>query len=84
MRYGDHNASLTSWPRAFKHLLDSSSQADKVQFIQHIKEIPSKEARNAEMALFCGQSQDAEGILLQASLIFRAIMLNVELYNWDR
>ncbi|ELT91803.1 hypothetical protein CAPTEDRAFT_169559 [Capitella teleta] len=59
-------------------------EADKVQFIQSIKEIPSKEARNAEMALFCGQSSDAEGILLQASLIFRAIMLNIELCNWDR
>jgi intraflagellar transport protein 80 len=55
-----------------------------VQFIQNIKDIPNKEARKAEMALFCGQHKDAEGILLQASLIFRAIMLNVGLYNWDR
>ena len=62
----------------------TNGQADKVQFIQHIKDIPSKEARNAEMALFCGQNQDAEGILLQASLTFRAIMLNIQLYNWDR
>ncbi|XP_070538600.1 intraflagellar transport protein 80 homolog [Ptychodera flava] len=59
-------------------------EADKVEFIMHIKEIPSKEARKAEMALFCGNSQDAEGILLQAGLTFRAIMMNVELYNWDR
>lgn len=59
-------------------------EADKVQFIQHIRELPSKEARAAEMALFCGQSSDAEGILLQANLIFRAIMLNIQLYNWDR
>ena len=59
-------------------------QADKVQFIQHIKDIPAKDARNAEMALFCGQPQDAEGLLLQGGLIFRAIMLNISLYNWDR
>ncbi|XP_002738919.2 intraflagellar transport protein 80 homolog [Saccoglossus kowalevskii] len=59
-------------------------EADKVEFIIHIKEIPSKEARSAEMALFCGNSQDAEGILLQGGLIFRAIMMNIELYNWDR
>lgn len=59
-------------------------EADKVEFIIHIKEIPSKEARNAEMALFCGNPQDAEGILLQGGLIFRAIMMNIELYNWDR
>ena len=43
-----------------------------------------KDARNAEMALLCGSPQDAEAILLQAGLTFRAIMLNVQLYNWDR
>ncbi|XP_019645032.1 PREDICTED: intraflagellar transport protein 80 homolog [Branchiostoma belcheri] len=59
-------------------------EVDKVQYILHIKEIPSKEARNAEMALFCGSPQDAEGILLQSGLIFRAIQMNINLYNWDR
>ncbi|WAR28818.1 IFT80-like protein [Mya arenaria] len=43
-----------------------------------------EDARNAEMALLCGNPQDAEAILLQAGLIFRAIMLNIQLYNWDR
>jgi hypothetical protein len=47
----------------------------------NIKEIPVKEARNAEMALLCGSPQDAEAILLTAGLIFRAIMLNIQLYN---
>ncbi|XP_078612464.1 intraflagellar transport protein 80 homolog isoform X2 [Branchiostoma floridae x Branchiostoma japonicum] len=59
-------------------------EVDKVQYILHIKEIPSKEARNAEMALFCGSPQDAEGILLQSGLVFRAIQMNINLYNWDR
>jgi len=59
-------------------------ETDKVQFIINIKDIPVKEARNAEMALLCGNHQDAEAILLQAALTFRAIMLNVQLYNWDR
>ena len=40
--------------------------------------------RLTEMAVFCGQSQQAEGILLQAGLVFRALMLNIQLYNWDR
>jgi hypothetical protein len=31
-----------------------------------------------------GSPQDAEAILLTAGLIFRAIMLNIQLYNWDR
>ena len=59
-------------------------QTDKIQYIMHIKNIPVKEARNAEMALFCGNNQDAEAILLQAGLIFRAILLNIKIYNWNR
>lgn len=59
-------------------------EVEKVQFISNIKDIPVKEARNAEMALLCGHYVDAEAILLQAGLIFRAIMLNIQLYNWDR
>ena len=61
-----------------------SLQVEKVQFISNIKDIPVKEARNAEMALLCGNYTDAEAILLQAGLIFRAILLNIQLYNWDR
>lgn len=59
-------------------------QAEKVHFIANIKDIPVKSARNAEMALLCGNPSDAESILLQAGLIFRAVMLNMQLYNWDR
>lgn len=55
-----------------------------MDYINTIKELPSKEACNAAMALFCGNSQDAEGILLAAGLTFRAIMMNIELFNWDR
>jgi len=55
-----------------------------VQFLQHIKDLPSKEVRTAEMILFSGQQLDAEALLLQAGLIFRAIMLNLQLFNWDR
>ena len=59
-------------------------QSDKVQFLRHIKQLPSKEVRTAEMILFSGQQLDAEGLLVQAGLIFRAIMLNLDLFNWDR
>ncbi|XP_046852298.1 intraflagellar transport protein 80 homolog [Xenia sp. Carnegie-2017] len=59
-------------------------EADKVQYINHVKEIPSKEGRNAAMALFCGQIQEAELILLQAGLIFRSIKMHIDLFNWDR
>ena len=33
---------------------------------------------------FFGKLQDAEGILLQGGLTYRAILLNVQLFNWDR
>lgn len=46
-------------------------EADKVHYIQYIKELPSKEARNAEMSVLTGNYQDAENILLQANLHFR-------------
>lgn len=59
-------------------------QAEKVQYINYIKEIPSPEGRNAAMALFCGQTQDAESILLQSGLIYRAIQMHIDQFNWDR
>lgn len=59
-------------------------EVEKVQFINVIKEIPSQEGRNAGMALFCGQVKDAENILLQSGLIYRAIQMNIDQFNWDR
>lgn len=59
-------------------------QVDKVQFVSHIKQLASPERRNAELALFCHQPQQAEAIYLQAGLAFRAIELNMNLFNWER
>lgn len=59
-------------------------EADKVQYINYIKEIPTKEGRNAAMALFCHQVNEAEIMLIQAGLIFRAIQMHIDLFNWDR
>ena len=59
-------------------------QAEKVQFINYIKDIPSKEGRNAAMAQFCGQPLDAEAILLQSGLTYRAIQMHIDTFNWDR
>ena len=60
------------------------NEVDKVEYIEYIKQSPSKDIRNAETALLCGNIQDAESILLQSNLVFRAIMLNLYQYNWDR
>ncbi|XP_038273151.1 intraflagellar transport protein 80 homolog isoform X1 [Dermochelys coriacea] len=62
----------------------SIGDIDKVQYINSIKELPSKESRMAHILLFSGNIQDAEMLLLQAGLIYQAIQVNINLYNWDR
>ncbi|XP_007886712.1 intraflagellar transport protein 80 homolog [Callorhinchus milii] len=59
-------------------------EIDKVQYINCIKDLPSKESRMAHLLLFTGNVQDAEGILIQAGLTYQAIQVNIDLYNWDR
>ncbi|XP_047130740.2 intraflagellar transport protein 80 homolog isoform X1 [Hydra vulgaris] len=59
-------------------------EIEKVHFIQAIKEIPSAEGRNAAVLLFCGQVKDAELILLQSGLIYRAIQMHIDQFNWER
>ena len=59
-------------------------QVDKVYHLRKIKEFPSQERRNAELALFCRQPMQAEAIYMQAGMVFRAIELNMTLFNWER
>ncbi|XP_072428822.1 intraflagellar transport protein 80 homolog isoform X1 [Chiloscyllium punctatum] len=59
-------------------------EIDKVQYINFIKDLPSKESRMAHLLLLTGNVQDAEGILIQAGLIYQAIQVNINLFNWDR
>ena len=46
-----------------------------MEFIQRIKDIPSEEGRQAEMALYRRAPDEAERVLLQATppLVYRAI-----------
>ena len=53
-------------------------------YIQYIKELPLKEARAAEMSVMTGNYQDAENMLLQSGLVFRAILLNIYLHQWEK
>ncbi|KAG8136102.1 putative Intraflagellar transport protein [Naja naja] len=62
----------------------SVGEIDKVQYISSIKDLPSKESRMAHILLFSGNVQDAETLLLQAGLIYQAIQVNINLYNWER
>jgi intraflagellar transport protein 80 len=68
---------------------------DKVQFVNKLKELPSEASRNAQLALYFHKTSmtsnhffnfldEAEQILLQAKLYYRAIKLNIKLFRWDR
>jgi len=62
------------------------NEVAKVEYIQYIKDIPSEEGRQAELALYRRQPNEAERILLQATppLVYRAVMMNIHLYRWTR
>mmetsp|Transcript_5293 Transcript_5293/g.8626 ORF Transcript_5293/g.8626 Transcript_5293/m.8626 type:complete len:779 (+) Transcript_5293:121-2457(+) len=85
-------ATLASMALAKKQLdtaeisLAELNEVTKVEYIQHIKSIPSEEGRQAELAVFRRHPEEAERILLQASppLVYRAIKLNIQLFRWDR
>ena len=64
--------------------LAAIDEADKVQYINYIKELPSEPSRNAALALYCKKFNEAEQILLQARLFYRAIKLNIKSYKWER
>lgn len=59
-------------------------EVDKLAFVLHVKNIPTEEGRNAELALYRRRADEAEAILIQAGLTYRAIKMNVKLFQWDR
>ncbi|KAG2462052.1 IFT80 protein, partial [Polypterus senegalus] len=59
-------------------------EVEKIQYINMMKDLPSKESFMAYVMLFSGNVQDAEGILLRAGLIYQAIQVHINLFNWDR
>lgn len=60
-------------------------QAEKVELLSSVSRGGgSKEAKAAELALAKGAWREAEGILLQAGLPAKAILLNVSLARWMR
>lgn len=64
--------------------LAAIDEADKVQFINYIKELPSEPSKNAALCLYQKKFAEAEQILLNARLYYRAIKLNIKMYKWDR
>lgn len=74
------NRELTTAEMAYA----ATVELPRVQYINFIREQPSKESSLAHMLLFSGQVQEAEVTLLQAGLIYQAIQVNIDLFNWER
>lgn len=55
-----------------------------MQYINYVKELPSEPSRNAALAVYQKRIPEAEQILLQAKLYYRAIKLNIKMYKWER
>jgi len=59
-------------------------EVDKLRFISSVKDIPTSEGRQAELALFQRRIDEAERILLQAGLTYRAIDMCIGVHYWER
>lgn len=64
--------------------LAALDEVDKVQYINYVKELPSDAAKNAALAVYCKKYSEAENILLQAKLFYRAIKMNIKQFKWER
>ena len=60
------------------------NKLDKVLYLSKIKALPFPEASSAELELMSGNITDAELSFLQKGFVFRAILLNLELFQWKR
>lgn len=45
-----------------------SPQVDKLNFVLKVRQVPSEEGRNAELALYRRRPEEAEAILIQVGL----------------
>lgn len=59
-------------------------EVDKLHFAGKLRQIPSEEGRAAELALYRHRPDEAEAILLQAGLTYRAIKMHIKLCAWER
>jgi len=59
-------------------------QVDKLLYMCHIKELPTIEAREAELLLFRRRMPEAVQVLVQGGWIYRAIKMYIRLFQWER
>lgn len=55
-----------------------------MEYICYLKSIVRPERRLAEIALFRKNFKEAENILLNAGMIYRCIIVQIDLFQWDR
>ena len=59
-------------------------QVDKLLYMCHIKELPTIEAREAELLLFRRRMPEALQVLVQGGWIYRAVKMCIRLYQWEK
>jgi len=59
-------------------------EVDKLLFMCHIKELPTPEAREAELLCFRRRQAEAVQVLVQGGWIYRAIKMCVHAFAWDK
>lgn len=59
-------------------------ELDKVRYIESVKKTVTPEGRQAAIAVFTRRADEAERILLQAGLVYRAIDMHIKLHDWER
>ena len=62
----------------------ANDEVEKLRYVLYIKEIPTIEGRNAEFLMWKRRSDEAESLLLQSGLTWRAINMNIRLFKWER
>ena len=59
-------------------------QVDKLLYMCHIKELPTVEAREAELLLFRRRQAEAVQVLVQGGWVYRAIKLFIRVFQWEK
>ncbi len=59
-------------------------QVDKLMYMCHIKELPTVEAREAELLLFRRRMPEALQVLVQGGWVYRAIKMCIRLFLWEK
>ncbi|XP_018322477.1 intraflagellar transport protein 80 homolog [Agrilus planipennis] len=62
----------------------ATDQYDAVDYVLNLKKQPTKSQQMAGLSLLGGSMQNAEAILLHNGQVAQAIMMNVQMYQWNR